>query len=97
VQACRPSAIYRLRKYARRNKVALAFATLLMAGLGTAIAAIKGERDAKTMASARALAVSDLFQTILGSPAPGGRIKGSQFTVRELLTIQIAAVLSGSR
>jgi serine/threonine protein kinase/tetratricopeptide (TPR) repeat protein len=88
VQACPPSMAYRLRKYVRRNRVTLAFAALLLAALGYLAyskMAIKRERDAKTTATARAKAVSDLFQTMLASPAHGGRIIGSQYTVRELL------------
>jgi serine/threonine protein kinase len=94
VQACPPSTMYRLSKYARRNKVALAFVTLLIAGL-TYLAysnvAIRRERDAKTTAlaqakteTARAKAVSDLLQEMLGSSYPD-RVKNSQYTVRELL------------
>jgi tetratricopeptide (TPR) repeat protein len=48
-------------------------------------AVIQRERDAKAIASARAKAVSDLFTAMLASPARGGRIRGSQYTVRELL------------
>jgi serine/threonine protein kinase len=94
VQACPPSAMYRLSKYARRNKVALAFVTLLVAGL-TYLAysnvAIRRERDAKTTAlaqakteTARAQAVSNLLREMLGSTYPY-QLKGSQYTVRELL------------
>jgi eukaryotic-like serine/threonine-protein kinase len=94
VQACPPSTVYRLRKYARRNKVALAFVTLLLGGLAYLAysnVAIKRERDAKTMAlaqamteSARAKAVSNLLLEMVGS-ADAERAKGSQYTVRELL------------
>jgi non-specific serine/threonine protein kinase/serine/threonine-protein kinase len=88
VQACPPSTVYRLRKYVRRHRVPLTFAALLLAASGYLAfsnAAIERERDAKTMATARAKAISDLFQTVLASPARGGRIMGSQYTVRELL------------
>jgi non-specific serine/threonine protein kinase/serine/threonine-protein kinase len=88
VQACPPSTVYRLRKYVRRNRVPLTFAALLLAGLGYLAysnAAIKRERDAKAMATARAKAVSDLLQEMLASPSRRGRIMGSQYTVRELL------------
>jgi WD40 repeat protein/serine/threonine protein kinase len=40
VQACPPSAPYRLRKFARRNKVALVTATLISAALVTAVAVL---------------------------------------------------------
>jgi non-specific serine/threonine protein kinase/serine/threonine-protein kinase len=88
VHACPPSATYRLSKFVRRNKVAAAFVALLVIGVvGLVIGnvAIRRERDAKTAALAQANAISNLFQTVLGSSAPGGRIKGSQYTVRELL------------
>ena len=94
VQACPPSTIYRLRKYARRNKVALAFVTLLLGGLAYLAysnAAIKRERDAKASAlahatteSTRSQAVSELLREMLGSSYPD-QVKGSQYTVRELL------------
>ena len=72
VQACPPSTVYRLRKYVRRNRVPLMFAALLLAGLGYLAysnVAIKREREGKAMASARAKAVSDLFNAMLTSPA----------------------------
>jgi serine/threonine protein kinase len=87
VQACPPSAGYRFKKFIRRNKVAAAFIALLMisvTGLGVSNVAIKRERDAKTTALARAQAVSDLLQEMLGS-ADAEQAKGSQYTVRELL------------
>jgi serine/threonine protein kinase len=62
VLACPPSTLYRLRKYARRNKVALAFGTLLVAGctyLAYSNAAIKREREAKTAALSQATTPED--------------------------------------
>jgi tetratricopeptide (TPR) repeat protein len=97
VQACPPSTTYRLKKFVRRHKVALAFTALLLAGLGYLTysnAAIRRERDAKAMVSARAKAVSDMLHEMLVSPAPGGRLKGSQYTVREMLD-DYAAGLGG--
>jgi serine/threonine protein kinase len=94
VEACPPAVAYRLRKYVRRNKAALAFVTLLLAGLAYLAysnVVIRRERDAKTTAlaqakteTARAQAVSDLLREMLGSSYPN-RIKDSQYTVRELL------------
>jgi serine/threonine protein kinase len=87
VQACPPSAAYRLRKYARRNKVVLAFMGLLVAGLIYLVysrAALEGERYAKTTALARAEAISNLLQQLLASSNPD-EVKGAQYTVRELL------------
>jgi tetratricopeptide (TPR) repeat protein len=88
VQACPPSTIYRLRKFVRRNRVPLTFAALLLAGFGYLAysnAAIKREREAKTRATARATAFSDLFQVGLSPPERGGRIVGSQYPVGKLL------------
>ena len=87
VQACPPSASYRLKKFVRRNKVAAAFVALLLVGvaaLGISNIAIKRERDAKTTALVRAQAVSDLLQEMLASSNPD-QVKGSKYTVRELL------------
>jgi serine/threonine protein kinase len=57
VQACPPSALYRFRKFARRNKVALALAAVAavvvvlgVLGLALSYAWVKGERDAKVLA-----------------------------------------------
>jgi non-specific serine/threonine protein kinase/serine/threonine-protein kinase len=88
VQACPPSKVYRLRKFARRNRLPLTFVALLLGGfvfLAYGYMALKRERDAKGIVSARAKAVDDLFQSILRSSASGGKIKGSQYTVREML------------
>jgi serine/threonine protein kinase len=94
VQACPPSVGYRLKKFARRNKAAAAFVGLLLASvtaLGFSNIALKHERDAKGTAltqanieSARAQAVSDLLQEMLASSNPD-EVKGSHYTVRELL------------
>jgi tetratricopeptide (TPR) repeat protein len=87
VQACPPSAVYRLRKYARRNKVALAFVVLFLAAFVYLVysnIAIKQERDAKATALADANAVSFLLQEMLASSYPD-KVKDSQYTVRELL------------
>jgi tetratricopeptide (TPR) repeat protein len=87
VQACPPSKVYRLRKYARRNRVALAFVTLLLVGLAYLAysnIAIKRERDAKAAALADANAVSYLLQEMLSSSYPD-QVKNANFTVRELL------------
>ena len=62
VQACPPSMLYLLRKFARRNKVALAFSTLLVGGfvyLAYSNAAIKREREAKTAALSQATTPED--------------------------------------
>jgi serine/threonine protein kinase len=87
VQACPPSAIYRLRKYVRRNKVALAFAALVLGGLvylAYSNVAIKRERDAKATALADANAVSYLLQEMLSSSYPD-QVKDADYKVRELL------------
>jgi serine/threonine protein kinase len=87
VQACPPSAIYRLKKFVRRNKIAAAFVLLLVAAVaGLTVSNIqtrRNERRALTE-SARAQAVSDLLQEMLASSNPD-QVKGSKYTVRELL------------
>jgi serine/threonine protein kinase/cytochrome c-type biogenesis protein CcmH/NrfG len=87
VQACPPSAAYRLKKFIRRNKVVAAFALLLVAAVAALTVsniAIKQERDAKTTALARAQAVSNLLQDMLRSANPD-EVKDVQYTVRQLL------------
>src|SRR5262245_35252075 len=87
VQACPPSTLYRLRKYARRNKVAIAFMAVLVAAsvfLGLSNIALKRERDAKTLALARANAFADSLRRRLFSSNPDP-VKGSSFTARDIL------------
>jgi serine/threonine protein kinase len=102
VQACPPSATYRLKKFIRRNKIAAAFVLLLMctlAALAVSNVAIKRERDAKTTALARANAISNFLQVMLASSNPD-QTKGSKYTVRELLDDFSAGLgdqLSGDR
>jgi serine/threonine protein kinase len=99
VQACPPSPSYRFRKFAHRNKTLLAsggaIAVTLLIGLGlatwmyfrerAAVQVAKANEMHATTESAKATAVSDLLKQMLGSSAQGGRIKGSQYTVRDLL------------
>jgi tetratricopeptide (TPR) repeat protein len=99
VQACPPSASYRFRKFALRNKVLLAaggaIAAALLIGFGLSMWMYLRQRDALQVAkenenratreSAKAMAISNLLQEMVGFAAQGGRIKGSQYTVRELL------------
>ena len=89
MQACPPSAGYRFKKFVRRNKVAAAFVCLLAVG----VAALDrqqhrdkphGMNDGARTESARAKAVSDLLQEMLGS-ADAARAKGVDYKVRELL------------
>jgi tetratricopeptide (TPR) repeat protein len=99
VQACPPSASYRLKKFVRRNKMAAAFVTLLLigvAGLAVSNIVIKRERDAKTAAlaqatteSARAEAVSGWLENMLGFPFPD-QAESSTYTVRQLLDDSVA-------
>ncbi len=87
VQACPPSATYRLKKFVRRNKIAAAFVLLLV----TAVAALavsnvqttRNERRALTE-TAKVKAVSDLLQGMLGSANPE-QAKHAEYTVRQLL------------
>src|SRR5262245_10460952 len=84
VLACPPSASYRFRKFARRNKTFLgasgAIAAALIVGLGLAT----WQYVRATTEGARAKAVSDLLQEMLGS-ADAARAKGADYKVRELL------------
>jgi tetratricopeptide (TPR) repeat protein len=99
VQACPPSASYRLKKFVRRNKAAVAFFALLLigvAGLAISNIAIKRERDAKTAALARATtegaraeAVSGWLEKMLGFPFPD-QVESSTYTVRQLLDDSVA-------
>jgi serine/threonine protein kinase len=87
VQACPPSTGYRLKKFVRRNKVSVAFVTLLiigMVGLGVSNLVIKRERDAKAKALAEASTISNLLYEMLASSNPD-TLKGPTYTVRELL------------
>jgi serine/threonine protein kinase/tetratricopeptide (TPR) repeat protein len=108
VQACPPSASYRFCKFARRNKTLLAaggaIAAALLIGLGlstwmymrerAAVQVAKANEQRAATESARAQAVSDYLLQMIFSPSHGWRIKGSQYTVREMLD-DYAAGLEG--
>jgi serine/threonine protein kinase/Flp pilus assembly protein TadD len=91
VQACPPSAWYRFRKFARRNKASLTAACLVALALllgmlvstWQAIRATKAEKQAQVQA-AKARAVSSLLQEMLTSAHPEHH-KRADYTVRELL------------
>jgi serine/threonine protein kinase len=87
VQACPPSAVYRLKKFFRRNKIAAAFVMLLLASVAALtvsnIQARRNERRAVTE-STKAQAVSDFLQEMLASSNPD-QAKGSKYTMREWL------------
>jgi serine/threonine protein kinase len=98
VVACPPSAVYRFRKFAQRNKGSLIAATLLattlVLGAGISIwqairatqatgVATKKEAEAVTQATT-AKAIADLLQAMLGSANPDS-VKGAEYTVRQLL------------
>jgi non-specific serine/threonine protein kinase/serine/threonine-protein kinase len=98
VLACPPSTSYRLKKLVRRNKVAAAFVALLIigvAGLGVSNVVIKRERDAKAKALAEASAISNFLYNMLASSSPDG-LKGSAYTVRELLDDSSSKLENGS-
>jgi tetratricopeptide (TPR) repeat protein len=84
VQACPPSAGYRFRKFARRNKTLLAAGGAIAAALVVGLGLSSWQYFRATTESARARAVSDLLQEMLGS-ADAERAKGSDYKVRELL------------
>jgi eukaryotic-like serine/threonine-protein kinase len=97
VQACPPSAMYRFRKFARRNKAALVTAAVVVAALlaGTALAAWQATRATSAMATAVnekhraddqaaiATSITAYLQQMLGSVSPSS--KGHDYTVRQLL------------
>jgi len=100
VEACPPSAAYKLRKFARKHRAAffisLGFATLLLLGALAATwqavratraeAEARREREATAKALARAQAVSDfLTKDLLGKAAPEFSPHQSKVTVEELL------------
>jgi serine/threonine protein kinase/tetratricopeptide (TPR) repeat protein len=99
VQACPPSTSYRFRKFARRNRTLLvaggAIAAALLLGLGlstwmylrerAAVQVAKFNESRATTESARAQAISAYLLEMIFSPSRGWRIKGSQYTVREML------------
>ena len=99
VHAWPPSTSYRLRKFARRNKSLLAaggaIAAALIIGLGlstwmylrerAAVDVAKANEARATTESCRAQAVANFLLEMIFSPSRGWRIKGSQFTVRQML------------
>jgi tetratricopeptide (TPR) repeat protein len=99
VQACPPSAVYRFRKFARRNKVALTTAALVAAALllGTAVSvwqavraneerdrAREAERKAKVDKNNMQAALDFLWQDVLGRASPDNE-PDRGLTVRHLL------------
>ncbi len=91
VQACPPSAAYRLKKFIRRNKVGVfassAVVIAVVAGLALAMAGfVQARRQAQISAAeaAKATAISELLQTALQSANPD-QAKGPDYTVRQLL------------
>jgi serine/threonine protein kinase/tetratricopeptide (TPR) repeat protein len=98
VLACSPSAGYRFGKFARRNKVALITASLVVASLfaGTAVATSQAVRATNAMAAAMvekeradkqaatATSLSESLKQLLGSLSPDAA-KGPDYTARQLL------------
>jgi tetratricopeptide (TPR) repeat protein len=97
VQACPPSAAYRLKKFIRRNKIAAAFVLLLVAAVAALAASNfqtrRSERRATTE-NAKAQAVSDLLQGMLRSANPD-EAKDAEYTVRQLLNDFSASFRAG--
>jgi tetratricopeptide (TPR) repeat protein len=86
-----PSNLYRVRKLARRNKLAFAAAGAVAAALIIGLAASTWEyfkeraaRQRAAAETAKATATSALLQQLLRSADPDGR-RGSDYTVRQLL------------
>jgi eukaryotic-like serine/threonine-protein kinase len=91
VQACPPTARYRFRKFARRNKVALVTAAIVSVSLlsGTIVSIWQATlaRRAESLAETRlqqASAISDTLQQMLQSADPYEG-KGAEYTVRQML------------
>jgi tetratricopeptide (TPR) repeat protein len=84
VQACPPSTAYRVRKFARRNKSLLAAGSAIAAALIIGLGLSTWMYYRASSESAKAKAVSDLLQEMLGS-ADAARAKGVDYKVRELL------------
>jgi tetratricopeptide (TPR) repeat protein len=84
VQACPPSAGYRFRKFARRNKTLLATGGAIAAALVIGLGLAASQYLRATTESARAQTVSDLLREMLGS-SDAARAKGVDHIVRELL------------
>ncbi|RIK81805.1 MAG: hypothetical protein DCC67_07835 [Planctomycetota bacterium] len=87
VQACPPSASYRLKKFIRRNKIAAAFfVTLAVSVAALAVSNVQTRRSERlaTIETAKATAVSGLLQKMLGSANPD-ELKGTDYSVRQLL------------
>ncbi len=79
-----PSALYRFRKLARRNKLACAAAGAVAAALILGLTVSTWEYFKERKARQRAVDISELFQRLLTSADPDG-LKGSDYTVRQLL------------
>ncbi len=97
VQACPPTAGYRLKKFIRRNKIAAAFVLLLVAAVAALtmsnVQTRSSERRALTE-NAKAQAVSNLLQGMLRSANPD-EAKDAQYTVRQLLDDSSASFGAG--
>jgi serine/threonine protein kinase len=87
VQACPPSAAYRVKKLIRRNKIAAAFVVLLVAAVAAlSISDFRTTKSKRRAVSenARATAISQLLLEMLVS-SNSERAKDSQHAFRELL------------
>jgi tetratricopeptide (TPR) repeat protein len=84
VLACPPSTRYRVAKFATRNKSLLAAGGAIAAALTFGLGLTTWQYFRASTESARAKAVSNLLQEMLGS-ADASRAKGVDYKVRELL------------
>ena len=91
VEAGRPGAAYKTRKFVRRHRLAVALATVLAAllAIGAGVVGfqarrIAAERDRANEEAATAQQVSDFLVTLFRSPAPG-QARGSTVTALEIL------------
>ncbi len=78
-----PSAAYRMRKFAKRHRVALAFAAVVVASISYAAIESNRQRVAAQKARDESEAVTDFLAKMLGAVDPGK--KGRDVTVREIL------------
>ena len=78
-----PSAVYRMRKFAKRHRVALAFAAVLLASISYATIESNRQRVAAQKARDESEAVTDFLSKMLGAVDPGKQ--GKDVTVRAVL------------
>ena len=91
VEASPPSALYRARKFVRRHRVGVAFASVVLAllvafaaALGWQAARVVEERDRANVEAATAREVSDFLVGLFEGSDPW-KARGNEITAREVL------------